>query len=278
MLRVYVRELRENLQMDAGKLFPRLESLLELHTDFLARLQGRRKDSLLPSSQRNYFIHRLADVLIEQFSGELGDKMKESYGEFCSHHMEAVSCYKEQLQGNKKFQHLMRKINNLSIVRRLGVTECILLVTQRITKYPVLEHEELTRALSLIKGTIMQVDALVNLHEKSLRLRDVHSKMEPKAMGKIKDGRVFRREDLAPGRRRLLHEGTEKDQRYVFAMVDNKPSVISLQKLIVREVAHEERAMFLICTSSNEPEMYEIHTSSREERNAWMNLIRQAVE
>ncbi len=31
-----------------------------------------------------------------------------------------------------------QKINNLSIVRRLGVTECILLVTQRITKYPVL--------------------------------------------------------------------------------------------------------------------------------------------
>lgn len=31
-----------------------------------------------------------------------------------------------------------QKISNLSIVRRLGVTECILLVTQRITKYPVL--------------------------------------------------------------------------------------------------------------------------------------------
>lgn len=31
--------------------------------------------------------------------------------------------------------------------------------------------------------------------------------MEPKAQGKIKDGRVFRREDLAQGRRRLLHDG-----------------------------------------------------------------------
>lgn len=59
---------------------------------------------------------------------------------------------------------------------------------------------------------------------------------------------------------------------------DNKPSVISLQKLIVREVAHEERAMFLICASSNQPEMYEIHTASKEERNAWITNIRQAVE
>lgn len=101
------------------------------------------------------------------------------------------------------------------------MTECILLVTQRITKYPVLverilhnteagteEHEDLTRALGLIKDTIVQVDALVNLHEKNSRLRDIHNKMEPKALGKIKDGRVFRREDLAQGRRRLLHEGT----------------------------------------------------------------------
>ncbi|XP_054458240.1 rho guanine nucleotide exchange factor 18-like isoform X2 [Anoplopoma fimbria] len=320
MLCVYVRELKENLQMDSGRLdclFPRLENLLELHTHFLSRLKERQRENLVSPNERNYTINRVADILISQFSGEIGERMKDSYGDFCSHHTEAVSYYKEQLQNNKKFQNVIRKVNNLSIVRRLGVSECILLVTQRITKYPVLverilqnteagteEQEELTRALGLIKDTIVQVDTLVNLHEKNSRLRDIHNKMEPKAQGKIKDGRVFRREDLAQGRRPLLHAGTvnwkaasgrlkdilavllsdvllllqEKDQRYVFATVDNKPSVISLQKLIVREVAHEEKAMFLICASSNEPEMYEIHTASKEERNTWMRNIRQAVE
>uniref|UniRef100_A0A3B3XRH3 Rho/rac guanine nucleotide exchange factor (GEF) 18b n=1 Tax=Poecilia mexicana TaxID=48701 RepID=A0A3B3XRH3_9TELE len=262
-----------------------------------------------------YFI--FLHLFVLQFSGEIGERMKNCYGDFCSHHTEAVGLYKEMLQNNRRFQNLIRKISNLSIVRRQGVTECILLVTQRITKYPVLverilhnteanteEHQDLTRALSLIKDTIKEVDTLVNLHEKESRLRDIHSKMEPKAQGKIKDGRVFRREDLGQGRRRLLHEGTvswkaasgrlkdilavllsdvllllqEKDQRYVFATVDNKPSVISLQKLIVREVAHEEKAMFLICASSNEPEMYEIHAASKEERNSWITYIRQAVE
>uniref|UniRef100_A0A3B3ZST9 Uncharacterized protein n=1 Tax=Periophthalmus magnuspinnatus TaxID=409849 RepID=A0A3B3ZST9_9GOBI len=318
MLRVYVCELKESLQMDSGRidcLFPRLENLLELHTHFLSRLKERRRESLESPHDRNFIIHRVADILITQFSGEIGEKMKDSYGDFCSHHSEAVGYYKEQLQNNKKFHSTIRKINNLSIVRRLGVTECILLVTQRITKYPVLverilhhteEYEDLTHALTLIKHTIVQVDSLVNLHEKTTRLRDIYNKMEPKAQGKIKDGRVFRREDLAQGRRRLLHEGTvnwkaasgrlkgtyilavllsdvliliqEKDQRYVFAAVDSKPSVISLQKLIVREVAHEEKAMFLICASSSEPEMYEIHTFSKEERNTWMTHIRQAVE
>ncbi|XP_043985337.1 rho guanine nucleotide exchange factor 18 isoform X4 [Gambusia affinis] len=320
MLRVYVREMKENLQVDSGRLdclFPRLENLLDLHTHFLSCLRERRRENLVSPSDRNYTINRVADILIAQFSGEIGERMKNCYGDFCSHHTEAVSLYKEMLQNNRRFQNLIRKISNLSIVRRLGVTECILLVTQRITKYPVLverilhnteanteEHQDLTRALSLIKDAIKEVDSLVNLHEKESRLRDIHSKMEPKTQGKIKDGRVFRREDLAQGRRWLLHEGTvswkaasgrlkdilavllsdvllllqEKDQRYVFATVDNKPSVISLQKLIVREVAHEEKAMFLICASSNEPEMYEIHTASKEERNSWMTYIRQAVE
>lgn len=59
---------------------------------------------------------------------------------------------------------------------------------------------------------------------------------------------------------------------------DQKPPVIPLQKLIVREVANEERGMFLISASSAGPEMYEVHTTTREERNAWMRHIRQAVE
>ncbi|XP_048038677.1 rho guanine nucleotide exchange factor 18 isoform X3 [Megalobrama amblycephala] len=320
MLRVYARELRETLQLDDRRLdclFPQLDSLLELHSHFLSRLRERRTESLQPGSDHNYAIHKISDILISQFSGELGERMKESYGDFCSRHTEAVNYYKEQLQSNKKFQNLMRKISNLSIVRRLGVTECILLVTQRITKYPVLverilqnteagteEHEGLAQALGLIKDTIVQVDSQVNLYEKEARLREITSKMEPKSLGKIKDGRVFRKEDLSQGRRILLFEGMvnwksasgrlkdilavlltdvlvllqEKDQRYVFSTVDNKPSVISLQKLIVREVAHEERAMFLICASSNEPEMYEIHTASKEDRNTWITHIRQAVE
>ncbi|NXS42134.1 ARHGI factor, partial [Balaeniceps rex] len=63
-----------------------------------------------------------------------------------------------------------------------------------------------------------------------------------------------------------------------FVLQDSKPPVISLQKLIVREVANEEKAMFLISASLKGPEMYEIHTSSKEERNSWMAHIRRAVE
>ncbi|NXN51199.1 ARHGI factor, partial [Rynchops niger] len=318
MLKVYSKAMREELQFPnavINKLFPCVDELLEMHGHFLLQLKERRKESLEEGSDRNYIIQNIGDLLVKQFSGENGERMKEKYGVFCCGHNEAVSHYKDLLQSNKKFQNLIKKIGNCSIVRRLGVQECILLVTQRITKYPVLveriiqnteagtrDYEELTQALSLIKDTITHVDAMVNECEKGQRLKEIMHKMELKSSGKCKNGLFFRKDDM--GRRRLLLDGMlywkaasgrlkdvlavlltdvllllqEKDQKYTFASVDSKPPVISLQKLIVREVANEEKAMFLISASLKGPEMYEIHTSSKEERNSWMAHIRRAVE
>ncbi|NWT31577.1 ARHGI factor, partial [Cardinalis cardinalis] len=318
MLKVYSRAMREELQFShavINKLFPCVDELLEMHGQFLHQLKERRKESLEEGSDRNYIIQNIGDLLVKQFSGENGERMKEKYGVFCCGHNEAVSHYKDLLQSNKKFQNLIKKIGNCSIVRRLGVQECILLVTQRITKYPVLleriiqnteagtrDYEDLTQALGLIKDTISHVDAMVNECEKGQRLKEIMHKMELKSSGKCKNGLLFRKDDM--GQRRLLLDGMlywkaasgrlkdilavlltdvllllqEKDQKYTFASVDSKPPVISLQKLIVREVANEEKAMFLISASLKGPEMYEIHTSSKEERNSWMAHIRRAVE
>ncbi|NXO24060.1 ARHGI factor, partial [Cisticola juncidis] len=318
MLKVYSKAMREELQFSnavINKLFPCVDELLEMHGQFLLQLKERRKESLEEGSDRNYIIQNIGDLLVKQFSGENGERMKEKYGVFCCGHNEAVSHYKDLYQSNKKFHNLIKKIGNCSIVRRLGVQECILLVTQRITKYPVLveriiqnteagtrDYEELTQALGLIKDTITHVDAMVNECEKGQRLKEIMHKMELKSSGKCKNGLLFRKDDM--GQRRLLLDGMlywkaasgrlkdilavlltdvllllqEKDQKYTFASVDSKPPVISLQKLIVREVANEEKAMFLISASLKGPEMYEIHTSSKEERNSWMAHIRRAVE
>uniref|UniRef100_A0A8C0FC73 Rho guanine nucleotide exchange factor 18 n=1 Tax=Bubo bubo TaxID=30461 RepID=A0A8C0FC73_BUBBB len=318
MLKVYSKAMREELQFPnavINKLFPCVDELLVVHGQFLLQLKERQKESLEEGSDRNYIIQNIGDLLVKQFSGENGERMKEKYGVFCCGHNEAVTHYKDLLQSNKKFQNLVKKIGSCSIVRRLGVQECILLVTQRITKYPVLveritqnteagtrDYEELTQALSLIKDTITHVDAMVNEYEKGQRLKEIMHKMELKSSGKCKNGLFFRKDDM--GQRRLLLDGMlywkaasgrlkdilavlltdvllllqEKDQKYTFASVDSKPPVISLQKLIVREVANEEKAMFLISASLKGPEMYEIHTSSKEERNSWMTHIRRAVE
>ncbi|NXA31969.1 ARG28 factor, partial [Eudromia elegans] len=319
MSEIFRKGMKEELQLDhstVDKIFPCLDELLEIHRQFFCRMKERRQESCEEGSERNFVISRIGDILVQQFSEENASKMKKIYGEFCSHQKEAVNLFKE-LQQNKKFQNFIKLRNSNLLARRRGIPECILLVTQRITKYPVLverilqyskegteEHKDLCKALRLIKDMLAAVDLKVNEYEKRQKLLEILSRTENKTYTKLKNGHVFRKQDLMRKERILLHEGVvywktatgrfkdilallltdmllflqEKDQKYVFAAVDQKPSVISLQKLIVREVANEERGMFLISASSAGPEMYEVHTSSKEERNTWMRHIQDAVE
>ncbi|XP_068032581.1 rho guanine nucleotide exchange factor 28 isoform X6 [Anomalospiza imberbis] len=319
MSEIFRKGMKEELQLDhsmVDRIFPCLDELLEVHRQFFCRMKDRRQESCTAGSERNFVISRIGDILVQQFSEENATKMEKIYGEFCSHQKEAVNLFKE-LQQNKKFQNFIKLRNSNLLARRRGIPECILLVTQRITKYPVLverimqyskegteEHKDLCKALRLIKDIIAAVDLKVNEYEKKQKLLEILCRTENRTYTKLKNGHVFRKQDLMRKERILLHEGLvywktatgrfkdtlallltdvllflqEKDQKYIFAAVDQKPSVISLQKLIVREVANEERGMFLISASSAGPEMYEVHTSSKEERNNWMRHIQEAVE
>ncbi|XP_038133207.1 rho guanine nucleotide exchange factor 28-like isoform X1 [Cyprinodon tularosa] len=320
MSEVFRRGMLEELQLDSdcvARIFPCLDPLLLLHRNLFRALQECRQAATQKENSRNYLIHQIGDVLLQQFSDENAEKMKQVYAEFCSHHADAVNLFKELQQQNKKFQNFVRQQSNNSLVRRREVPEFILLVTQRITKYPVLvekilqytqegsrEHSDLSDALAQIREIITAVDLMVGKYERSQELQEVLARLETKSIAKLKNNKIFRKQDLHSKHRALQHKGLlywktatgrlkdtlallltdvlvflqEKDQRFVFASVDQKPPVIPLQKLIVREVANEERGMFLISASSVGPEMYEVHTITKEERNAWMRHIRQAVE
>ncbi|XP_034751474.1 rho guanine nucleotide exchange factor 28 [Etheostoma cragini] len=320
MAEVFRRGMREEVQLDTEaveRVFPCLDQLLLFHHAFFAAMKERRHSSAQPQGHSNYLIQRIGDVLLQEFSDENSEKMKQVYGEFCSRHNEAVSFFKELQQHNKRFQNFIKQQGNNSLVRRREIPECILLVTQRITKYPVLlerilkytqeeteEHADLSKALVQIREVIAAVDLSVSEYERQQRLQEVWNRMENRSAAKLKNGHTFRKQDMMGPGQTLKHQGLllwktatgrlkdvlallltdaliflqEKDQKFTFATVDQKPPVIALQKLIVREVANEERGMFLISASAAGPEMYEVHTSSKEERNTWMRLIREAVE
>ncbi|XP_072917387.1 rho guanine nucleotide exchange factor 2-like isoform X1 [Hemitrygon akajei] len=314
---IFRKGMLEDLQMDsntADTMFPALDELTEYHIQFLTRLLERRRESLLDGSSKNFVITRLGDLLVSQFSGKNAELMKRAYADFCSRHTKAVKLYKELYTRDKRFQQFVRRMTRCSVLRRHGVQECILLVTQRITKYPVLldrilqntkgndeEQRELGRALALVKEVIASVDTEVHECERRFRLQDVCGRMDPRASAAMHNGQHFQRDDLA--RRKLVHDGfvlwktatgrfkdvqvllltdvliflQEKDQRYSFPALDNKPAVIPLQKLIVRDIANQEKGLFLISAAAPVPEMYEIHTASRDDRNTWMKIIQQTV-
>ncbi|XP_028811943.1 A-kinase anchor protein 13 isoform X2 [Denticeps clupeoides] len=319
MAEVYVKGLLKEAQLEppmVDRMFPVVEDLLELHTHFLFCLLERRREAQQSTKDGSFLIGRIGDVLVNQFSGSNADTMKRVYGKFCSRHTEAINLYKEQHAKDKRFQVFIKKTMGSSVVRRMGIPDCILLVTQRITKYPVLlqrilrhtgdkeeDHPYLSDSLRLVKEVIAVVDGKVSEHEKKRRLKDIHGRMDSRSIMRMRSGQMFAREDLVRGRK-LLRDGPlqlknsagrfkdvqalllsdvlvflqEKDQKYVFASLDQRATVISLQKLIVREVANEEKALFLITAGTDKPEMVEVHTASREERNAWMQLLQDAMQ
>ncbi|KAG5849112.1 hypothetical protein ANANG_G00106560 [Anguilla anguilla] len=316
---VYSKGLLKEVQLEAQtaeRVFPVLDDLLDLHTGFFSHMLERKREAQQEGKDGGYVIRKIGDVLVTQFSGSNAERMKKVYGKFCSRHNEAVNFYKELHTKDKRFQAFIKRKMSSTIVRRLGIPECILLVTQRITKYPVLlqrilqhtkeneeDHRGVTEALRLVKEVIAAVDSKVNEHEKKRRLKEVYSRTDSKSIMRMKSGQMFAREDLMRGRK-LLHDGPlllknstgrlkevqalllsdifvflqEKDQKYVFASLDQRSTVISLQKLIVREVANEEKGLFLITASNEKPEMVEVHASSKEERNTWMQRIQDTMQ
>ncbi|XP_042081295.1 A-kinase anchor protein 13 isoform X5 [Haplochromis burtoni] len=320
MSEVYHKGLQKELQLDLqtlNKIFPVLDDLLEFHTEFLSLLLERKRNaSTERQKSNNFLICSIGDILVKQFSGCSSVRMTKVYGKFCSRHNEAVSLYKELHAKDKRFQAFVKRTMSSSVVRRLSIPECILLVTQRITKYPVLiqrilqhtkesdkEHGLVSDALRLVKELITAVDNKVNQQEKKQRLKEVYSRTDSKSIMRMKSGQMFAKEDLIRGRK-LLHDGAlqlknsagrlkevhamlltdvlvflqEKDQKYVFASLDQRSTVISLHKLIVREVANEERGLFLITAGTEKPEMVEVLASSKEERNTWMAIIQDAMQ
>ncbi|XP_063802943.1 rho guanine nucleotide exchange factor 2 isoform X2 [Pseudophryne corroboree] len=314
MTNMFRKGMIEDLQMDPAlvqKMFPCVDELSDIHIRFLIQLLERRKDSLAGDSNKNFVINKLGDILINQFSGTNAEHMKKTYTEFCSQHQKAVKLYKELFSRDKKFQQLIRKMTRSQLLRRHGVPECILLVTQRITKYPVLidrilqnskgdeeEYQDLAASLTLVKELISTIDQEVYNYEKNLRLQEVYHRVDSKSAAMVQGDYCFGKEELL--RRKLIHEGSllwktaagrfkdvimllmtdvlvllqEKDQKYCFPNLD-KSAVISLPNLIVRDIANQEKGMFLI--SAKPPEMYEVHAASREERNTWMKIISQSV-
>ncbi|XP_072520347.1 A-kinase anchor protein 13 isoform X2 [Salminus brasiliensis] len=320
MADVYNKGLQKEVQLEPQaleKMFPVLEELLDVHTLFFTHLlERKRAEQAKREAEGGYIIRRVGDVLLEQVTGSNAERMTKVYGKFCSRHNEAVNLYKELHAKDKRFQAFIKKTMSSSIVRRLSIPECILLVTQRITKYPVLlqrilqhtkdpEEEQVNtaEALQQVKEVIAAVDLKVSEYEKRRRLKEIHSRTDSKSIMRMKSGQMFAREDLIRGRR-LVHDGPlqlkntagrlkdvqalllsdvfvflqEKDQKYVFASLDQRSTVISLRKLIMREVANEERGLFLITAGMEKPEMVEVHASSKVERNTWIQIIQNTMQ
>ncbi|XP_038137548.1 rho guanine nucleotide exchange factor 28-like [Cyprinodon tularosa] len=170
MSEIYSKGLQKEVPLDqhtVERIFPVLDDLLDLHDQLLQRLFAREKESQLEAggSEGNFIINRIGDILVSQFSESNGDCMKKVYGKFCSRHNEAINVYKDLMNKNKNFKNFIKKMRSSSTVRRLDIPDCILLVTQRITKYPVLIQRILLHTKELMQTELHYMQTLCIMSE-----------------------------------------------------------------------------------------------------------------
>ena len=194
------------------RLFPQLDTLISLHFEFLRQLRERQDSTTVIST--------IADILMTQFGQEENvTKWKAAYGAFCSQHSDAVSIYKDVLKSDRRFQEFVQQCSNNPLLRKMGIPECILTVTTRITKYPLLiepliktakerpeEQQKLRNCLHLVKSILVDVNGQVAEKERGQRLLEIYNRMDARSHVSH-EGKKFKKSDILSENRKLLFEG-----------------------------------------------------------------------
>jgi len=193
------------------RLFPQLDTLINIHFEFLRQLRIIQDSaSVIPT---------IADVLLAQFHSDAASSWQSAYGAFCSQHTEAVNIYKDLLKSDRRFHEFVQQCSHNPLLRKMGIPECILTVTTRITKYPLLiepliktakdrpeEQQKLKNCLHLVKSILVNVNGQVAEKERGQRLIEIYNRLDAKSSIQV-DGRKFKKSDFLLENRRLLFEG-----------------------------------------------------------------------
>ncbi|XP_048124404.1 rho guanine nucleotide exchange factor 28-like [Alosa alosa] len=204
--------LQEECQLGSdviGQILPCVDKLLPLHQNFLCAMETRQRESTDPSNPKNFLIHRIGDILTEQFSGEHGAEITALYGEFCSKHTHAVNLYKQILQNNRKLQAFIKQQRRNGELKRREIPELLLLVTQRITKYPILLERLLQytdeasgdacvcrQALRALRCVLSGVEQSVCERQKEQTFTHIMQRLDSRSVTRLRNGETFSKQQL----------------------------------------------------------------------------------
>ena len=140
-------------------IFPCLDELITIHFNFLWRLRERQRV--------NKYIETIGDLLLDQFSAENAQSLKETYGVICSKQPDSIAMFKDLQKTDRRFQNFLKSRLSHPLLEKKEVTGRWVFTSQRCTKYPlgmkemikhtkdnVDEKENLLLALSCIKVSV----------------------------------------------------------------------------------------------------------------------------
>lgn len=167
------------------QLFPSLNELLEVSKDFSNRLQSRQRKSSL-------MIDDISDILLNQFTGEGGEKMRIAYTGFICRQAEAIELYRDFERKRHKFLRLMNALYQNKYCERRKLPDFYLLLTQRVAKYVEmmkkllketetlkLEHLDRLRQTSVaLQNLVKAIDQGVEDYNNQKELDSIQSRLE----------------------------------------------------------------------------------------------------
>lgn len=176
----------------------------------------------------------------------------------------------------------------------------------KATKESKPDYEPLKKSLNLVKEVLVAVDDAVNDYEQQKELEILKKNLDRKNVVEIKIGQfksVYRANKLFHRRSKLMCDkktqlkGKSKTyetrmvvlaEKIIFfqdngaklqlLQVDNKAPVLSLKNLMVREVATDNKALFLVSNSKDAAQIYEIVCDSYKDKKEYMAKLRDYIK
>ncbi|XP_003386744.3 PREDICTED: uncharacterized protein LOC100638516 [Amphimedon queenslandica] len=166
-------------------LFPSLDELMVVTEEFHNKLEEKQQ----PSSM---MVSDISDILLEQFTGFYGKRMKDAYTNFICRQSEALELYRDLERRKAKFARLMTLLYAKKQCERRKLPDFYLLITQRVAKYVEmmkklvketdalkLDHlDRLKKADKALQELVASIDNGVLQYENRKKLEDIQSRLE----------------------------------------------------------------------------------------------------
>ncbi|XP_048684004.1 rho guanine nucleotide exchange factor 11 isoform X9 [Caretta caretta] len=223
--------------------------------------------------------------------------------------------FMQEAESNPQCRRLQLKDLIISEMQRLTKYPLLLENILKHTDGGTPEHEKLCRARDQCREILRYVNEAVKRAENRHRLETYQKRLDATSLERTSNPLAAEFKNLDLTSRRMIHEGAlswriskektldlhvllledllvllqKQDEKLVLKFhsktalgsSDTKQTfspVLKLNSMLIRSVATDKRALFIICTSELGPQIYELVALTPSEKNTWMELLEEAVQ
>ncbi|NXS40020.1 ARHGB factor, partial [Balaeniceps rex] len=223
--------------------------------------------------------------------------------------------FMQEAESNPQCRRLQLKDLIISEMQRLTKYPLLLENIIKHTEAGTSEHDKLCRARDQCRDILKYVNEAVKQAENRHRLEGYQKRLDATSLERTSNPLAAEFKSLDLTSQRMIHEGPltwriskdktvdlhvllledllvllqKQDEKLVLkchsktalGSSDNKQTfspVLKLNSVLIRSVATDKRALFIICTSELGPQIYELVALTSSEKNTWMELLEEAVQ